>query len=73
VNLRSRSSESWDSFSFFAAETPWATPMVVGRAVRRRENIPGEGLRADWWGLEGDGWGRGRGRFEMIGSGAAKG
>jgi len=47
--------------------------MVVGRAVRRRENIPGEGLRADWWGLEGDGWGRGRGRFEMIGSRAAKG
>jgi len=57
VNLRSRSSESWDSFSFFAAETPWATPMVVGRAVSRRENIPGEGLRVDWWGLEGMGGG----------------
>lgn len=41
VNLRSKSSESWDSFSFCAAETPWATPMVVGRAERRRVNIFG--------------------------------
>jgi len=31
--------------------------MVVGRAVSRRENIPGEGLRVDWWGLEGMGGG----------------
>lgn len=56
MNLRRRSSESWESFSFCAAETPWATPMVVGRAVRRRENMDRELGGFGGWGAgkEGD-------------------